>query len=139
VTFLSNEWTEGAHAVLSSPANTTEMWVFAAIAAGHSATPCDWQVGACATPPYGGGLENYPRFLEDWGGSATGRILHYRGSLVSLFESARADLHVWSWRGYYNPPQRDWQFDTRFRDPANLPPGTPNAGSVTQIAFRPVY
>ncbi|HTO72465.1 MAG TPA: hypothetical protein VMJ30_01535 [Gemmatimonadales bacterium] len=139
ITFLSNQWTDAAHAVLASPANTTEMWVYAAIAAGHSATPCDWQNAGCASPPYGGGLENFPRFLEDWGGSSTGRILHYRGSLVSLFESAKANLHVWSWRGYYNPPQRDWQFDLRFRDPTNLPPGTPNAGSVTQIAFRPVY
>jgi hypothetical protein len=139
ITYLSNQWTDAAHNVFSSPANTTEMWVYAAIAAGHSATPCDWQDAGCASPPYGGGLENFPRFLEDWGGSSTGRILHYRGSLVSLFESAKANLHVWSWRGYYNPPQRDWQFDTRFRDPNSLPPGTPNAGSVTQIAFRPVY
>ena len=30
-------------------------------------------------------------------------------------------------------------FELRFRDPSNLPPGTPMAGSVTQIAFRPVY
>lgn len=139
ITFLSNQWTDAAHAVYSSPANTTGMWVYAAIAAGHSATPCDWQVAGCTAPPYGGGLENFPRFLEDWGGSSTGRTMHYRGSLVSLFESAKANLHLWSWRGYYNPPQRDWQFDLRFRDPNNLPPGTPNAGSVTQIAFRPVY
>jgi hypothetical protein len=139
ITFQSNQWTDAAHNVLASPANSSDMWVFAAIAAGHSATPCDWQVAGCASPPYGGGLENFPRFLEDWGGSSTGRILHYRGSLVSLFESARANRHVWSWRGYYNPPQRDWQFDLRFRDPNSLPPGTPNAGSVTQIAFRPVY
>jgi len=139
VTFLSNQWTDAAHNVYSSPATTTAMWVYAAIAAGHSATPCDWQVAGCTAPPYGGGLENFPRFLEDWGGSSSGRIMHYRGSLVSLFESAKANRHLWSWRGYYNPPQRDWQFDLRFRDPNNLPPGTPNAGSVTQIAFRPVY
>lgn len=65
--------------------------------------------------------------------------MHYRGSLVSLFESEQAKLRRWAWRNYYNPPQRDWQFELRFRDPANLPPGTPTAGSVTQIAFRPVY
>ena len=150
VTFLSNEWNDAAHAAFAYTANATEMWVYAAVAAGHSATPCDWQNLGCnpalSAPPaltpngsYGGGLENFPRFLENWGGSAAGRVLHYRGSLVSLFESEQAKLHRWSWRNYYNPPSRDWQFELRFRDPANLPPGTPTAGSVTQIAFRPVY
>lgn len=150
VTFLSNEWTDAAHASFSYTANTTEMWVYAAIAAGHSATPCDWQASGCAptTPPplavnppynnYGGGLENFPRFLENWGGSS-GRMMHYRGSLVSFWESQYANRYRWSWRDYYNPPQRDWQFDVRFRDPTRIPPGTPTAGSVTQIAFRPVY
>jgi hypothetical protein len=150
VTFLSNEWTDAGHTVFAYTANATEMWVYAAVAAGHSATPCDWQDLACnpalTAPPaltangsYGGGLENFPRFLENWGGSGGGRVLHYRGSLVSLFEAEQAKLRRWAWRTYYNPPQRDWQFETRFRDPANLPPGTPTAGSVTQIAFRPVY
>ncbi len=151
VTFLSNEWTDAAHAAFTYTANATEMWVYAAIAAGNSATPCDWQVSGCVvtTPPplavnppynnYGGGLENFPRFLENWGGSSTGRQLHYRGSLVSLFESQHARRYRWGWRTYYNPPQRDWQFELRFRNPIQLPPGTPTAGSVSQIAFRPVY
>jgi hypothetical protein len=56
-----------------------------------------------------------------------------------LFTSAHANLHDWSWRNYYVPPNRDWQFDTRFRDPTQLPPGTPTAASVSEIAFRPVY
>lgn len=151
VTFLSNEWTDAAHAIFTYLPNTTEMWVYAAIAAGHSATPCDWQDGSCvptAPPPfainppyinYGGGLENFPRFLENWGGSSAGRLLHYRGSLVSLFESQHAHRYRWGWRTYYNPPQRDWQFEMRFRDPRQLPPGTPTAGAVAHIAFRPVY
>jgi hypothetical protein len=84
---------------------------------------------------YGGGLENFPRFLEDWGGIR----FTYRGSLVSLFDSQYALRRRWSWTNYYSPPARDWQFDNRFQDPANLPPGTPTAGSVVQTAFRPVY
>ena len=151
VTFLSNEWTDAAHAAFTYLPNTTQMWVYAAIAAGHSATPCDWQAVGCvptAPPPfavnppyinYGGGLENFPRFLENWGGSGSGRLLHYRGSLVSLFESRYAARYRWGWRTYYSPPQRDWQFEMRFRDPNQLPPGTPTAGAVAQIAFRPVY
>ena len=91
VTFLSAGWNDAAHAVF--PAGPTapsgEMWVYAAIAAGHSATPCDFQDPGCPGNHYGGGLENFPRFLENWGGVQ----MHYRGSLVSLFTSQAADLH----------------------------------------------
>ena len=137
VTFLSPGWNDAAHAVFPAgpTASTGQSWVFAAIAAGHSATPCDYQVAGCPGQHYGGGLENFPRFLENWGGVQ----MHYRGSLVSLFTSQYANLHEWSWRNYYSPPNRDWQFDTRFRDPTQLPPGTPNVASVSEIAFRPVY
>jgi len=38
-----------------------------------------------------------------------------------------------------SPPVRNWAFDPRFQDPANLPPGTPVVGSVVQTAYRPVY
>lgn len=111
------------------------MKVYAAVAAGHSATPCDYAEPGCSGSPYGGGLENFPRFLENWGG----RTLLYRGSLVSLFESQQAALHNWNWRGYYGAPNRDWKFDLRFQDPDNLPPGTPTVGNVFQTAFRPVF
>jgi Flp pilus assembly protein TadG len=162
VTILSNpglDWLDAGNTtpaqvstVSSRPQVSRTVWIYAAIAAGHSSTPCDWADASCIpnfTPPnppaspgtsnYGGGLENFPRFLENWGGSATGTLVHYRGSLVSLFESQYARLHRWGWRDYYVPPQRDWQFEMRFRDPAQLPPGTPTAGNVVQIAYRPVY
>ena len=78
VTFLSAGWKDADHAAF--PANPTqasgEMWVFAAIAAGDSATPCDYQVAGCLGQRYGGGLENFPRFLERWSGTQ----MHYRGS-----------------------------------------------------------
>lgn len=158
VTFLSSAWADGAHAWTPAwnPDGTTQSFantnaasrdsVYAAIAAGHSATPCDWQVPGCtptvppplvpATSNYGGGLENFPRFLETWG---SGRTMVYRGSLVSLFQSRYAARRRWNWRTYYNPPTRDWQFDLRFRNPNQLPPGTPVVGSIVQIAYRPVY
>lgn len=150
VTFQSAGWNDAGHGAVGGSYTKTnssgEMWVYAAIAAGHSSTPCDWMDATCTIPGfppvtggsypnYGGGLENFPRFLENWSGIQ----MHYRGSLVSLFDSRYAALRRWSWRGYYDPPVRDWQFEQRFRDPANLPPGTPTAGSVTQIAYRPVY
>ena len=156
ITFLSPAWTDAAHTVgahvpgtsWTSPPVTnvnTTMSVYAAIAAGHSATPCDWQRTGCVvtTPPpavagtgnYGGGLENFPRFLEDWSSDP----MIYRGSLVSLFQSRYAARRRWNWATYYQAPARDWAFDLRFRDPNNLPPGTPVVGSVVQTSFRPVF
>jgi hypothetical protein len=165
ITYLSPNWTDAGHAWnagwIADPAvahpfpvtNATDMDVYAAIAAGHSSTPCDVNrvLPACnpadsaahygtpltggALPNYGGGLENFPRFLEDWGGE----VLLYRGSLVSLFASRHAMRKRWSWINYYSPPDRDWRFDMNFRDPTQLPPGTPTVGSVIQTAFRPIY
>jgi hypothetical protein len=158
IIFQSSAWTDAAHPLtghtaagggtdwLNPPQNTANnMTVYAAIAAGHSATPCDWQRSGCVvtTPPpavgstsnYGGGLENFPRFLENF----SGRTVTYRGSLVSLFQSQYAARRRWSWTSYYGVPTRDWRFDLRFRDPRNLPPGTPVVGSVIQTSFRPVF
>ena len=157
ITFQSGAWTDAAHPLTGhtgagggtdwlNPAqnSASNLTVYAAIAAGHSATPCDWQRAGCTvtTPPpatangsYGGGLENFPRFLENW----SGRTVTYRGSLVSLFQSQYAARRRWSWTSYYGVPTRDWRFDLRFRDPNNLPPGTPVVGSVIQTSFRPVF
>lgn len=132
VTLLSNAWTDAAHQApgMTNAASTS---YYMAILAGHSATPWDWFDGG-GDAPYGGGLENFPRFIERW----TGRTATYSGSLVSLSEAQYA-LAPWSFCIYYCPPNRDWSFDTRFEDPNNLPPGTPVVGNVIHTAFRPVY
>ena len=134
ITFLSTAWSDAGHqttAIIKPPANTGA--VYAAVLAGHAQTPCDHEdVGCGASVPYGGGLENFPRFLENW----SGRTLTYRGSLVSLHYAQQA-TGAWG-GGYYTPPNRDWEFDTRFEDPGNLPPGTPVVGNVIHTAFRPV-
>lgn len=142
ITFLSNAWEDTQQLNFAKRSAASLTTVNAAIAAGHSATSCDWQRAGCPTPIYGGGLENFPRFLENWGG----RTFRYTGSLVSLFESR---LSMGNWGNntnpgfangtYYDPPQRDWAFDIRFRDPSLLPPGTPRVGTVIQTAFRPIY
>ena len=112
--------------------------VNAAILAGHSATPCDYARSGCGSPAYGGGLENFPRFLEHWGSV----VFRYTGSLVSLFQS-RYSTGLWGnttgGGAYYDPPTRQWSFDVNFRFPERLPPGTPSVGTVLQTAFRPLY
>jgi hypothetical protein len=137
ITILSTAWFDADHKKqVVEKLNATETEVWAAILAGHSATPCDHEDAGCPggyADFYGGGIENFPRFLERWSGIQ----FIYRGSLVSLDISQRA---IGTWNGtYYSPPKRDWQFDTRFEDPSNLPPGTPVVGVVIRTAFRPVF
>lgn len=122
--------------------NARPSTVNAALLVGHSATPCDVARAGCTAPAYGGGLENLPRFLENWGGVT----FRYTGSLVSLYQS-RFAFGQWSNQtnvgfgngAYYEPPIRVWSFDTNFRFPERLPPGTPSVGTVLQTAFRPLY
>lgn len=150
ITFLSNQanatmtscgttagWCDGSQ-ITFAKRNARNTTVNAAILSGHSATTCDWQRAGCGTNNYGGGLENFPRFLENW--SAV--TFTYTGSLVSLFTSQYA-FGLWNntvgGGGYYDPPTRNWQFDINFRFPQRLPPGTPSVGTVIQTAFRPIY
>lgn len=74
---------------------------------------------------YSGGVENFPRFLEDW----SGRTFTYNGSMIVLY---RSQFATGPWRGtgstynIYNPPSRNWFFDTNFLDPTKLPPLCPS-------------
>ncbi len=140
--FLSNSWTDAASTTFPRPRTYAATSVWAALLAGNSETPCDARV--CGSPQqYGGGLENFPRFLEDWGGGVGGTPFNYTGSLVSLFVSQQSQ-RVWGHslnggRAYYNAPVRNWSFESRFRNPMLLPPGTPRLGSVLQISYRNVF
>jgi len=92
--------------------------------------------GVDVTTPnnYNGGLENYMRFHETW----SGQVMFYRGSFVSLGTPQRAN-GPWCGTGatcnIYNPPQRNFDFDTDFQAVQNLPPLTPQVVSVRQILF----
>jgi hypothetical protein len=109
-------------------------WINAAFLGGVDTTPPGYQ-GAAS---YNGGLENYPRFHEDW----TGMTLTYQGSFVSLGQPTRAD-GAWCGTGgtsaggcnIYNAPNRAWNFDPAFNDAANLPPLTPRFVYVQQVLF----
>jgi hypothetical protein len=69
---------------------------------------------------YSGGMENFPRFLETWGTTP----FWYNGSMVRLFPSQYA-TGVWGQANVYDPPARNWAYDTNFDDPTKLPPKTP--------------
>src|SRR5262249_26855250 len=73
---------------------------------------------------YSGGVENFPRFLENWSGSIP---VTYNGSMVVLFPSQYA-TNFWQNTGvYYNAPKRLWAFDVNFLQQNKLPPDTPQS------------
>jgi Tfp pilus assembly protein PilX len=79
---------------------------------------------------YNGGLENYPRFHENW----AGQTLLYRGSFVSL-GAAQNVSGIWA-NQVYTPPVRNWNYDLSFNDAANLPPLTPRLFYISQNVFN---
>lgn len=91
---------------------------------------------------YNGGLENFPRFLEDWAGFT----LNYRGSFVSLgaAQHKRADWACGSGNscngsGVYEPPTRAYDYDPDFNTVEKLPPMTPKIVYVQQLLYTRIY
>jgi hypothetical protein len=83
---------------------------------------------------YSGGVQNYPRFHEDW----RNVTFRYRGSLVTLGRPLHVDGR-WCGNGtacnIYDAPDRDWDFDADFNDVTLLPPLTPRLVWVQQTLF----
>jgi hypothetical protein len=80
-----------------------------------------------------GGAHNFLRFLENWPGD-----LNYRGSLISLFTSRQATGVYKCCNIVYDPPARQYNFDSEFLDPTNLPPRTPMFRDINTLTFRQV-
>lgn len=85
-----------------------------------------------------GGVINFPRFLEIWNLNGTINPWSYTGSFVPLFHSTQV---VAPWENdtsvIYMPPRRNWSFDITFRNPSQIPPGTPFFQYVGATGFRP--
>jgi len=122
ITILSNNWEKngydkkGDQVVEKRPASATT--VNAALAMG----PSDEAVPGSGNG--NGGLQNLPRFLENWGDIP----FTYNGSLVALWHSQLATepfrcCNFGDPNYYFRPPNRIWSYDTLFN--TSLPPGTP--------------
>jgi hypothetical protein len=83
---------------------------------------------------YSGGMENFPRFLEDWGAANN---ITYNGSMVKMFPSLYA-TNAWGKSDVYNPPKRDWAYDVNFNDSTRLPPLTPKLSKVFRSMWAAV-
>jgi len=78
---------------------------------------------------YNGGLENLPRFHENW----SGINCNLNGSFVNPWESTYATA-PWVYGGNrYTAPNRVFTYDEDFNDAANLPPFTPMAVSIAEV------
>jgi len=136
VTILSNNWSDAKSfkypfALAQRPANET--FIRFAILAGDTKSSLE------ATPNQGGGdpnltggVHNFKRFLEDWGG---GR-LNYTGSLINLYNSHNNNGAFKCCTFVYSPPTRNWAFDQSFLDPNRLPPGTPFFQNIQLTGFQ---
>jgi Tfp pilus assembly protein PilX len=146
VSLLSNQWTDlngfsfpttvGSRKAANVGGNA---WFRVAIASGKNR---NFSWNATANLPSGkrpstdfgtdGGVHNFLRFLESWGGQK----LNYSGSMVSLYYSAYATGVFKCCSTVYSPPTRGYAFDVDFSTLDHLPPGTPRFEDVVNLGFR---
>ena len=125
ITILSVNWTDAnsVNTVANRDAQATT--VNAAILAGAVETTLG---------NYGGGMENFPRFLESWG---SGNTFTYNGSMIKMFPSRYA-TNMWGKSNVYDPPRREWAYDINFEDGTKLPPLTPSLQKVVRSLWATV-
>jgi len=82
---------------------------------------------------YSGGMENFPRFLEDWSRAT----FTYNGSMVKMFPSLYA-TNAWGKNYVYKPPTRNWTYDRNFDSPTKLPPLTPGFIKIGRSVWNTV-
>ena len=116
VTILSDNWNDATTGKLPAPGDTT---VNAAMLEGIV------QTDPAISGDYSGGVENFMRLLENWGGTLT-----YNGSIVVMYPSHYATNHWQNTGNYYNAPTRHWAFDQNFRTASKLPPLTPQTKAI---------
>ena len=141
VSFLSNNWSDRTSMTAASttnPANrpATNTWYRVAIAGGKNMNfPQPGWNGAAQDYGTDGGVHNFLRYLENWGG----QTLWYKGSLVSLYYSTYLTGAFKCCTTVYSPPTRNYSFDSDFALPGGLPPGTPLFRDVDNLSYRQLF
>src|ERR1700674_825072 len=140
-TFLSNSWNDVNS--FSSPYDPgsrsanfnggTTGWYRVAVRAGKG-PGFPWVTGTNSDFGSDGGLHNFLRYIESWGGET----LNYRGSIVSMFYNRQAVGVYKCCTTVYSPPTRGYNFDTEFLDPSKLPPRTPMFRDVNTTGFTQI-
>lgn len=139
VTLLSNNWTDLES--FKSPDDSGkriagETYFRLAIALGTNQS-FKRPVYTGVPPDYGtdGGVHNFLRFLESWSGVNA----HYLGSMASMYYSEYSTGIFKCCGTVYQPPNRQYAFDTDFLDLNKLPPGTPRFRDVEAVGFQQVF
>lgn len=142
VTLLSNNWTDlqsfNSPATVAGRGGATTFFRVAIASGKNINFPLPAWGGAPAVPQdFGtdGGVHNFLRYLENWGGSTS----NYMGSMVSLYYSQYATGIFKCCGTVYSPPTRNYAFDTDFLDVTKLPPGTPKFRDVVDVGFQQVF
>lgn len=146
ITILSNSWNDAQSFSTSTGPTTAAAYAASSVrVASHTQIRFamisgDTIASRTASPNQGsttsgermnGGVHNFKRFLEHW----TGQRLDYSGSLINLFNSRNNNGAFKCCGSVYNPPRRNWVFDSTFLDPGRLPPGTPYFQYVQTTGF----
>ena len=144
VTFLSNNWNDlasvgfGGDGTVTNPGNRNAATSYyrLAVAGGKNINfpqPTGW--GAAQDYGTDGGVHNFLRYLENWGG----QTLNYKGSIVSLYYSTYGTGVYKCCTTVYSPPSRNYIFDLDFESPGGLPPGTPMFRDVETLSYRQLF
>jgi len=134
VTVLSNNWTDAnslANPITLANRGSATTYYRMAVAAGKN-IPFPQPTWGAQDFGTDGGLHNFLRLLESWGG----QNLNYNGSLVSMYYSEYNTGTFKCCTVVYGAPTRNFWFDTLFLNPANLPPGTPTFQDVVNLSYR---
>ena len=124
VTLLSQNWNDANSTRSRDDRLAVDTEISAAILTGNVPS------GKSGSSSYSGGVENFPRFLENW----NGKDLIIRGSIVALFES-EVGTRRFGFSDVYRPPNRNWGFHSKFGE-GYLPPGTLNTRRYRAVDFE---
>ena len=117
VNLLSNAW-DGTKGYNQLPRATETTFNVAMVTGSYESV----------TGRYNGGLENLPRFHENW----RNRRCNILGSFVNSYDSVHA-TGDWGQRNSYSAPIRAWSYDSDFNSVDQLPPFTPMAVSIQSV------
>lgn len=137
MTLLSNSWSDKTSFTYphnASQRDATNTWYRFAILSGKGrAFPYP---GGGTPVNFGsdGGTHNFMRFLESW----SNHTVYFRGAMASLFYNRQAVGTFKDGSNTYDPPERDFLFDTNFLQPALLPPRTPMFRDVNTLGFTQI-
>ena len=122
INILSNNWNDAKSSTscLNDRTASATTTVNAAIISGNKDTQGS---------QYSGGVENFPRFLENW----TNKTFTYKGSLICLWQSQQATGNWVYGSPVYTAPNRNWQYGI---DASNLPPGTPRVRNIEKYGWK---